>query len=108
MIALYGVQATLNQFTETYTKDGEVKGQGYVAGGRRLEGFNAWIEGARAEAGFDTLVEWKVATIRARHALIYNKSRENRALTVLDLGQDTASTNGPFELTLPRALLWIG
>lgn len=108
MLALYGVQATLNQFTEEYTREAEVKGQGYTAGGQALSGYNAVIDGARAELGWDTDVTWKVATIRARHALIYNKSKGNRALAVLDLGQDCASTNGPFVLTLPRAVIWIG
>jgi len=35
--------------------------------------------------------------------LIYNASKANRAIAVLDFGADIASTNGDFTITLPAA-----
>jgi hypothetical protein len=108
MVALYGSNATLNPFTEVYVKEDEVRGKGYVAGGKPLSGYHAHVEGSRAELGWNREVRWANATIRARHALIYNKSKGNRAMTILDLGEEAASTNGNWDLLLPEAVVWIG
>jgi hypothetical protein len=108
MVALYDASATLNAHTEVYTKEGEVKGQGYVAGGTAAPGYKSSLQGARAEVNLGASLSWKNATIRARHALVYNKSKGNRAITVLDLGQETASTNGNWDMDLPAAVIWIG
>jgi hypothetical protein len=108
MLALYSSNATLNAFTETYMKEAEVKGKGYIAGGKPLIGYHACIEGTRAELCWDKEVRWANSTIRARHALIYNKSKGNRAMTVLDLGEEASSTNGNWDIVLPDAVIWIG
>jgi len=108
MMALYGADATLNAHTEFYTTDAEVKGKGYIAGGKPLKGFETCLEGTRAQMCWERLVRWPNATIRARHALVYNASKDNRAMTILDLGEEAASTNGPWELNLPDAVIWIG
>lgn len=108
MVALYGANATLNPFTEFYDKENEVTGKGYIAGGKALKDYEVRIEGTRAQTSWDKTVRWANATIRARHALIYNKSKENRALTILDLGEEAASTNGNWDLLLPDAVIWIG
>tara|TARA_R110000868_G_scaffold149147_3_gene371383 strand:+ start:79 stop:483 length:405 start_codon:yes stop_codon:yes gene_type:complete len=108
MVALYGSNATLNSFTEVYEKTDEVKGKGYVAGGKPLKGYHAYVEGSRAELGFDTEVRWANATIRSRHALIYNASKGNRAMTILDLGEEASSTNGNWDLLLPPCVIWLG
>jgi len=107
MVALYGNDAELNQFTTVYTPVGEVKGKGYIAGGKRLAGYEASIEGTRAELSWDGL-RWPNASIRARSALVYNKSKGNRAITILDLGEESFSTNGNWDLVLPDAVVWIG
>ena len=108
MVALYSREAAIGQHTETYSPANEVKGKGYEAGGKPLKGHKAQIEGMRAEVGWDSPVRWPNATIRARHALIYNKSKGNRAMTVLDLGEEANSTNGNWDLILPGCVIWIG
>jgi hypothetical protein len=108
MVALYSAAATLNQHTEQYEKEGEVTGKGYIKGGKALKGYNACLEGTRAEVCWDKEVRWANATIRARHALIYNASKGNRAMTILDLGEEAASTNGNWDLLLPPCVIWIG
>ena len=108
MVALYGQQAHLNVHTEAYTREGEVSGKGYILGGKPLHGYDVCMRGTRAELCWEKLVRWPNATIRARHALIYNKTKNNRAMTILDLGEEAASTNGNWDLILPDAVLWIG
>tara|TARA_R110000868_G_scaffold220867_2_gene472364 strand:- start:120 stop:476 length:357 start_codon:yes stop_codon:yes gene_type:complete len=108
MVALYSPAATLNQHTEHYEKEGEVVGKGYIKGGKPLKGYHACLEGSRAEVCWDKEVRWANATIRARHALIYNASKDNRAMTILDLGEEAASTNGNWDLLLPDCVIWIG
>lgn len=102
MIALYTSAASLGPETRVYTGSGETKGPGYLAGGMVLTGRTvnfssagaAWLEFA------DPV--WKNARFGARGALIYNASRGNRALRVLDFGVEVTSTNAPFTVELPR------
>ena len=41
------------------------------------------------------------ATITARGALIYNNSKSNAAIAVLDFGSDFSSSNGTFTVQFP-------
>lgn len=112
-IALYTKDAVLSKQTTVYTTAGEVFGPGYQAGGQVLGGFTAIAFDDLAVAGWTIDPVWPDATIRARGALIYNYSRENRALAVLDFGEDIAGTHAPFRVTLPpvtveAALIRIG
>jgi VCBS repeat-containing protein len=43
------------------------------------------------------------ATITARGALIYNNSKSNAAIAVLDFGSDFSSSNGTFQVQFPTA-----
>jgi len=101
-MALYSSKAELSPATTVYTTDGEVIGsQGYDAGGQALSGYQAQLSNRVAYLDWaDPL--WPMATITARGALIYNASKQNRAVAVLDLGQDYTSTNGNFLVTLPE------
>lgn len=102
MIALYTSSAALGPDTTVYSSAGESKGAGYTAGGMQLTGRSvkqsssgaAWLEWA------DPV--WKNARFSARGALIYNATRGNRALRVLDFGEEVTSTNAPFTVELPR------
>lgn len=111
-IALYTHDATLLLETTVYTAAKEVVGQGYAAGGQALTGYLSLLESGVALLDWDDPV-WQLASITARAALIYNFSKGNRAVAVLDLGQDFTSTNGSFTVTLPEptpttALIRIG
>lgn len=100
-IALYTSSASLGKSTTAYSATNEVGNSGtYAAGGATL--------GSRVDQVFtDTAVidwanvSWTGATITARGALIYNSSRSNKAVAVLDFGSDITSTNGTFEITMP-------
>lgn len=100
-MALYTRDATLIPETVSYTAAKEVVGQGYTAGGQALTGYLSILESGVALLDWDDPI-WLRATITARAALIYNFSKENRALAVLDLGSDFISTNGNFTVTLPE------
>ena len=100
-IALYTSAATLGATTTAYSATNEVSGTGYTAGGQVLSGFNVTTSGITAILDFTTDPSWENATITARGALIYNSSKSNKAVYVLDFGSDIASTNGTFAITLP-------
>ena len=101
MIALYDGSANLNVLTERYTTVGEVQGAGYKPGGLRLEGFMAGVDGVTAIMQWKVDPVWKNATINARGALVYNKSKHDLALGVVDFGKAVVSTNGPWVFPMP-------
>lgn len=103
-IALYRRDAPLVSTVTAYLTTGEVHAPGYTAGGHVLTGRTVTLEnGLDGEASVVAVLRfsnpvWPKATITARAALIYNYSKENRAVAVLDLGQDFVSTNGDWYL----------
>ena len=101
-MALYTSVATLGASTKEYSATNEVVGTGYTAGGVTLSGFNVTTSGTTAILDFTTDPFWANATITARGALIYNSSKSNKAVYVLDFGSDITSTNGTFAVTLPE------
>jgi hypothetical protein len=46
---------------------------------------------------------WADSTITARGALIYNASKSNKAIAVLDFGSDKTSSAGNFTVVMPVA-----
>jgi hypothetical protein len=102
-IALYTSTATLSKTTTVYSATNEVSGTGYVAGGAALVGFAAALDGDVAILDFTTNPVWAAATITARGALVYNSTRSNKAVCVLDFVSDIISTNGAFTVTFPAA-----
>ena len=101
-MALYTSVATLGASTTAYSATNEVVGIGYTAGGVTLSGFNVTTSGTTAILDFTTDPSWASASITARGALIYNSSKSNKAVYVLDFGSDITSTNGTFAVTLPE------
>ena len=99
-LALYSASAHLNPLTTTYTTEGEISGKGYERGGQLLAGYVCEIDGASAVLGWQTPV-WQNATISAHGALIYNASKGNRALVVVEFGEEVKSTNGRYRLPMP-------
>lgn len=100
-IALYTSAASLGASTTVYTTSNEVaSGGGYTAGGNTLSGATVSLTGTTAYVDFaDT--SWSAATITARGALIYNSSKANKAVAVLDFGSDKVSTGGTFTIQFP-------
>lgn len=100
-IALFTSAANLSKATTAYSTSGEASGTGYTAGGQALSGAAVTLDGDTAILDFAD-PSWATSTITARGALIYNASKGNRAVAVLDFGADITSTNGPFSVTLPN------
>lgn len=100
-IALYTNAATLDAATTAYSATNEVVGTGYTAGGQNLVGFTVGSSGTTAWLDFTTDPQWASATITARGALIYNSSKTNKAVAVIDFGSDITSTNGTFAVQFP-------
>lgn len=96
-IALYNGNADLNESTTAYTTSNEVTGTGYTAGGVALTGVTINTSGFTAYVDFSDVVF--NASVTARCALIYNSSKANRSIAVLDFGSDKTSTN--FTITMP-------
>ena len=112
-IALYTNAASLHSLTETYTREGEVRGQGYQAGGLVLEGIDIRLDGVTAVMTWNKDPLWKNASISADGALIYNASRGNRAMAVIAFDKTIVSTNGNFRVPMPpataaEALIYLG
>ena len=99
-IALYTSAATLDATTTAYTTSNEVVGAGYTAGGNTLAGATISTSGTTAFVDFSD-TSWTTATITARGALIYNSSKSNKAIAVLDFGADKTSTAGTFTVQFP-------
>jgi hypothetical protein len=95
-LALYVATADLGANTAVYTTVGEVSGAGYTAGGEPMTGVSVSPQGF---VNFANVV-WPVANFTARGALIYNSSKANRAVAVLDFGADKTATTS-FTVQVP-------
>ena len=102
-IALFTSAATLGATTTAYSSTNEVaSGSGYTTGGNTLAGAVISSSGTTAFVDFSDST-WSSASFTARGALIYNSSKANRAVAVLDFGADKTSTNGDFVVQFPTA-----
>lgn len=102
-LALYTSSATLDASTTAYSATNEVPNSGsYTAGGGTLTGVAITTSGTTAIVDFSDLT-FTSATITARGALIYNSSKSNKAIAVLDFGSDKTSTVGNFTIQFPAA-----
>lgn len=102
-LALYTSSANLGATTTAYSATNEVGNSGtYTAGGGALTNVTPTSSGTTAFVDFADL-SFTSATITARGALIYNSSKSNRAVAVLDFGSDKISTTGTFTVQFPVA-----
>ena len=98
-IALYTASADLNADTTVYSTTNEVAATGtYSLGGSQLTPITVSTSGYTAYVGFPD-ISW-TAAITARCALIYNSSKGNKSVAVLDFGSDKTSTT-TFTVTMP-------
>lgn len=96
-IALYDGNANLNESTTVYSSANEVSGTGYTPGGVQMTGVTIASSGYTAYVNFDNVVFG--ASVTARCALIYNASKANKSIAVLDFGSNKTSDN--FTITMP-------
>jgi hypothetical protein len=100
-MALYTAYATLDQDTAAYTTGNEISGTGYTAGGQTLSNVTIRSGGNTAYVSFSNVV-WNPAQFTTRGALIYNATKSNASIAVLDFGSDKIQTgNNTFTVTLP-------
>ncbi|HXE59474.1 MAG TPA: hypothetical protein VN607_02160 [Gemmatimonadaceae bacterium] len=102
-IALYTASATNDKTLTAYTATNEISGAGYAAGGIALTGFTVGISGDTAYITWTTNPSWPTATFTAASAVIYNSTRSNKALAVIDFGGSFSVTGGTFTVQLPAA-----
>lgn len=105
-IALYTANANLDASTTVYTTADEAVGAGYTAGGNTLA-ISVTPVAANNIAGTPTAfwsfanTTWPGATFTARGALIYNSTKGDRAVAVLDFGSDKTASNTTFQIAFP-------
>ena len=105
-MALYTAFSDIGQLTTVYTTDNEVPtGNGYTAGGETVTGVTISTQTTGPNAGtvyvnFDN-VSWPGADFIARGALIYNTTRSNKTVAVLDFGSDKTFSATSNTVTMP-------
>jgi len=97
-IALYTGDASLDASTTVYSTTNEVVASGYTAGGQVITNVTIGTDGYTAYCSFDN-PSWAGA-LTARYALIYNASKADKSIAVLDFGADKTSVVA-FTITLP-------
>ena len=97
-IALYTASANLDEDTTVYSTTNEVVASGYTAGGAVMTGVTLNTSGYTVYVNFAN-VSWSTS-VTARCALIYNASKSNKSIAVLDFGSDKTSTT-TFTITMP-------
>lgn len=97
-LALYNSNATLDASTTAYSATNEITGTGYTAGGVIVTGVVIGTSGYTAYCSMNN-ASWAGA-LTARYALLYNSSKANRSIAVLDFGADKTSVN-TFVVTMP-------
>lgn len=101
-IALYDSSAVLGPQTTVYTSTGEVSSAGYTAGGQVL--LNPVVSSANGAgyASFDDPI-WYATTFTVRGALIYNFTKGNKAIGILNFGLDQVTLAQDFKIQFPAA-----
>jgi hypothetical protein len=99
-IALFNANADLLASTTAYSTNQEVTGTGYTAGGNTLTGATVRSSGTTAYVSFDN-TSWSSASFTSRGALIYNSSKANRSVAVLNFGSDKIVANGTLTIEFP-------
>ncbi len=101
-MALYTAFADIGPNTTAYTTTNEVTGTGYIAGGVAVTGATITTDAQTGTVyvNFDD-VSWSGANFTARGALIYNVTRSNKSVAVLDFGSDKVFTSTSNTVTMP-------
>jgi len=100
-LALYNANALLNANTPAYTSANEVSGGTYAAGGQLVTGVSINIDSISnvVYVSFNN-VTWTNVSFVCRGALLYNASKTNNSICLLNWGSDKNA--GPnFTVSLP-------
>lgn len=96
----YGASTT-NYSTVTGNSD-EASGTNYTTGGQTLDGATISLSGTTAIVDFTDEVFSNV-TVSADGCIIYNSSKSNRAICVIDFGGTVSATAGDLTIQFPTA-----
>ena len=99
-MALYTAAANLNADTTAYAATSEVSSSNYTAGGLTLTGVTVLTSGSTVYVSFNN-PSWNNVSFTCRGALIYNSSKSNKSVAVLNFGSDKTVSNATFTVTLP-------
>lgn len=111
-IALYTGAADIGPNTTAYSTGlaGEVTGTGYTQGGNELlvsvtptYGYGPYPNQIPTAYISFANTSWPNASFTARGALIYNSSKSNKSVAVLDFGGDKTVTDTTFTVQFPTA-----
>jgi hypothetical protein len=100
-LALYTSSATLGATTTVYTTSGEASGTGYSPGGIALTNVGVATSGVIAYLSFVSPAIFTGVTLTCRGALIYNHSKSDKAVCVLDFGDDISALGQNLSVAFP-------
>ena len=106
-MALFSDAVTLSAATTAYSTTGEASGTGYTAGGMTMTLTSGYPQAGAVGTTYDFRfadVEWTSSTITARWALVYNSSKSNRSILVLDFGRNRQSVSATLAVRFPLTL----
>jgi hypothetical protein len=101
-IALYTSAASLGPDTAVYSPENESSGAGYAAGGNTLLNVSVSSGQGVGYASFSN-PQWPGSSLTARGALIYNSSKSNKSIAVINFGTDQTTVAQTFEIIVPAA-----
>jgi hypothetical protein len=101
-MALYTGYADIGPLTTAYTAINEVTGTGYTAGGVVVTGaiLSTDTNTGTVYVNFNN-VSYPGASFTARGALIYNTSKSNKSVAVLDFGSDKIFSSTSNTVVMP-------
>jgi hypothetical protein len=101
-MALYTAFSDIDPLTTVYTTTNEITGTGYTAGGELVTGatISTDVHTGTVYVNFNN-VSWPGANFVARGALIYNVTRSNKSVAVLDFGSDKIFSSVSNTVTMP-------
>jgi hypothetical protein len=103
-MALYIDGARLSAATTEYSDSMEAYGEGYNSGGIPIPNMRVESNGAEFYIDFDTVVYARL-TVAVDGCLIYNASKQNRAVAVFNFGETLVARNGKIEVESPRGIV---
>jgi hypothetical protein len=102
-MALYTAFSDIGALTTAYTTTNEVTGTGYTAGGVVVTGATLSTDTQTGTVYVDFAnVSWPGANFTARGALIYNVTRSNKSIAVLDFGSDKIFSSVSNTVVMPE------
>lgn len=101
-MALYVDGASLGAATVRYGGEFEASGDGYETGGALVPNMRVESVGGEFYIDFDAVV-WPRVSVAVDGCLIYNASKDNRAVAVFNFGETLLARNGKIEVETPSS-----